>query len=235
MYALVQGHEYRKFEHLLDQSFRLRKRVFADRLGWDVSVSGPHERDFYDDLSPAYLLWCDDGMNQLYGSLRLMPTTGPTLLYDVFRDTFPDASSLIAPGIWEGTRMCIDEELVVGGLRDLTSERAFCMLLLALCEVALDNGIHTMISNYEPHMRRIYRRAGAQLDELGRADGYGRFPVCCGAFEVSQNVLLEMRRKMAISEPLYTPRRFRAESSERTYRSCRAAEMPPLFHAATPR
>ncbi len=55
MYLLVKEHEYHKYSELLDQSFRLRKRIFADKLGWSVSVSGPWERDRYDDLNPAYL------------------------------------------------------------------------------------------------------------------------------------------------------------------------------------
>lgn len=33
MYILVQAHEYHKHRDLLDQSFRLRKKVFADKLG----------------------------------------------------------------------------------------------------------------------------------------------------------------------------------------------------------
>ncbi|TQN59176.1 N-acyl-L-homoserine lactone (AHL) synthase [Agrobacterium tumefaciens] len=203
MYLLVQAHEYHKHSELLDQSFRLRKRVFADRLGWNVSVSGYRERDRYDDLHPAYLLWCDEDRCQLYGSVRLMPTTGPTLLYDIFRETFPDACDLIAPGIWEGTRMCIDEDAIDRDFPDMRPDRAFCLLLLALCEAALANGINTMISNYEPHMRRVYQKAGAELDELGRSDGYGRHPVCCGAFEVSHRVLGAMRSKLQVDEPLY--------------------------------
>lgn len=203
MYPLIQAHEYHKYSELLDQSFRLRKRVFADRLGWDVSISGHHERDRYDELHPAYLLWCDEGRRQLYGTVRLMPTTGPTLLYDVFRETFPDVCNLIAPGIWEGTRMCVDEDAIERDFPDIRPDRAFCLLLLALCEAALANGIHTMISNYEPHMRRVYQKAGAELDELGRSDGYGRFPVCCGAFEVSHRVVGVMRAKLRVDEPLY--------------------------------
>lgn len=203
MYLLIQGHEYHKYAGLLDQSFRLRKKVFSDLLGWRVPVYGSHERDEYDNLHPAYLLWCDDDRKQLYGLVRLMPTTGPTLLYDVFRDTFPAACDLIAPGIWEGTRMCVDEDAIARDFPDMRPDRAFCLLLLALCEVALDNGIHTMISNYEPHMKRVYLRAGAAFDELGRSDGYGRLPVCCGAFEVSAHILAAMRRKMRVAEPLY--------------------------------
>ncbi len=203
MYLLIQAHEYHKHNKLLDQSYRLRKRVFADRLGWEVCVSGDRERDRYDDLHPAYLLWCDEDRSHLYGSVRLMPTTGPTLLYDVFRETFPDACDLIAPGIWEGTRMCIDEDAINRDFPDMRPDRAFCLLLLALCEAALANGIHTMISNYEPHMRRVYQKAGAELDELGRCDGYGRYPVCCGAFEVSHRVLTAMRDKLRVDDPLF--------------------------------
>jgi len=185
--------------------FRTRKAVFSDTLGWDVSIKGDYERDEYDQLEPVYLVWCNEGRNRLYGSMRLLPTTGPTLLYDVFRETFPNATNLIAPGIWEGTRMCIDEKAIALDMPEMSSGRAFSLLFAALCECALEHGIHTMISNYEPHMKLIYKRAGAEVQELGRADGYGKYPVCCGAFEVSKRVLVAMRAKLGISRELYSP------------------------------
>ncbi|MGO7418407.1 acyl-homoserine-lactone synthase, partial [Rhizobium ruizarguesonis] len=55
-----QAHEYQKYAAVLDQMFRLRKKVFADKLGWDVPVIGPYERDSYDSLAHAYLVWCND-------------------------------------------------------------------------------------------------------------------------------------------------------------------------------
>lgn len=207
MYLLIQAHQYDRYKDLLVQSFRLRKRVFVDRLGWSVSVVGDCEKDIYDDLSPAYFLWCDDDALTLYGCVRLMPTTGPTLLYDVFRSTFSNACDLVAPSIWEGTRMCIDEVAISREMPDLRPDRAFCLLLLALCEVAMSNGIDTLVSNYEPHMRRLYRRAGAELEELGRADGFGRLPVCCGVFEVSARILSKMRVILQVRHPLYGDRK----------------------------
>lgn len=143
----------------MDQAFRLRKRVFHDQLGWAVTIDGDCERDEYDALRPAYLMWSNDRADRLYGTLRLMPTTGPTLLYDVFRDTFAGAS-LIAPGIYEGTRMCLDEEILSEDFPNLETGKAFGMLLLALCECGLSHGIETLVSNYEPHLARVYRRAG---------------------------------------------------------------------------
>lgn len=207
MIISVQAHEYRKYSTVLPQMFRARKRVFWDALGWDVKIEGDVERDQYDEMAPVYLIWCDPAQTRHYGSMRLMPTTGPTLLYDVFRRTFPDAANLSAPGIWEGTRMCIDEEALAIDHPEIPPGRAFSLLLVALCEFALKHGIHTMISNYEPHVRRLYARAGANVHELGRADGFGRHPVCCGAFEVSLEVLSSMRARLDLSEPLYAPAR----------------------------
>jgi len=184
MFIALQTYNYQAYDHLLNQYFRLRKTVFCDQLKWDCPATGPEERDHYDTLKPVYLLWSSNDGKTLYGGLRLMPTTGPTLLYDVFQKTFPAAATLQAPGIWEGTRMCISEDNLKHDYPEMDPGHAFGLMLLALCECAIAHGIHTMISNYEPHLKRVYQRAGAEVDELGRADGFGKRPVCCGSFEV---------------------------------------------------
>jgi len=63
---------------------RLRYRIFKERLGWDVEVSGDMEIDEFDACRPAYLLQTDDN-GRIQGCVRLVPTIGPTML----RDTFP--------------------------------------------------------------------------------------------------------------------------------------------------
>ncbi len=200
MFFLVQATDYNKHRTLLDQMFRLRKRVFFDELGWDVPVNGDVERDGYDELNPAYLLWTDEDQTTLYGSLRLLPTTGPTLLNDVFRSTYPTDIDLCHPVIWEGTRMCVDTDEIALGLPDVAPQDAMAMMLLALGECALEHGIQTLVSNYEPHMKRIYNRAGAPLIEIGKADGFGRRPVCCGLFEVSRATIDGMRDKTGMAQ-----------------------------------
>lgn len=199
MFFLVQATDYHRHRDLLDRMHRLRKRVFRDELEWDVPVVGEFERDAYDDLKPAYLLWTDEQKSTLYGSLRLLPTTGPTLLNDVFRSTYPNDIDMCHPTIWEGTRMCIDADEIASDMPEIDPQEAMCMMLLALGECALDNGIQTLVSNYEPHMKRIYNRAGAPLSQIGKADGYGRRPVCCGLFEVSRRTIETMREKTGLS------------------------------------
>jgi acyl homoserine lactone synthase len=203
MFISIEPHQYESHDHLIQSYLRLRKTVFFDELGWNVTVDGALERDRYDDLGPVYLFWVSGDCRTLYGGMRLMPTTGPTLLYDVFHRTFPDAAALSAPGIWEGTRMCIDAGAIRRDLPEIDPARAFCLMLLALCECAMAHGISTMVSNYEPHLKRIYAKAGAEVDEIGRAEGFGRRPVCCGTFEVSARIRAAMRARLRIDVPLY--------------------------------
>lgn len=203
MIVSIQPFEHANYQDVLSAMFKARKRVFSDTLDWDVTIRDDKEIDAYDGLNPVYLVWCDKARLRHYGSIRLMPTTGPTLLHDVFGRTFPDAAALTAPGIWEGTRMCIDECALERDYAGMSSGHAFSLMLVALCEFALSHGIHTLISNYEPHFKRIYTRAGARVQELGRADGFGRYPVCCGAFEVSLDVLAAMRSRLGLVGPVY--------------------------------
>lgn len=203
MFIALEPVHYGQWGGVIDQMHRLRKKVFRDTLEWDVPIHGEYERDHLDDIGPAYLVWCDANATTLYGSMRLMPTTGPTLLYEVFSETFPDAAALSAPGIWEATRTCIHAENLARDHPQISGANAFGMMILAAVECALENGIHTVVSNYEPPLRRIYNRSGAIVEELGRAEGYGRYPVCCGAFEISERVVWRMRERLGIHEPIF--------------------------------
>ena len=84
MIVVIQQYNAHEHSDLLDEMFRLRARVFRDRLRWDVQVADGKERDKYDDERPVYLVYADDESRKVKGSLRLLPTTGPTVLADIF-------------------------------------------------------------------------------------------------------------------------------------------------------
>ena len=67
----------------LDGMFRLRDEVFHKRLGWDVLSQGGLERDKFDDMDPVYLI-ARANERRVDGCTRLLPTTGPYMLSDVF-------------------------------------------------------------------------------------------------------------------------------------------------------
>jgi acyl homoserine lactone synthase len=204
MFTLIQSHDFEKNYHLLTEVFKLRKKVFFDQLGWDVPVSGQMEFDEYDTKNAQFLVWCSPDRKKLYGLIRLMPTSGPTLLFDVFSRTHDNSTNLMADDIIEGTRMCINEELVAQDFPILAPGAGFNFLFLALCEVGLALGARRFVSNFEPAMSRIYRRAGLEYDLHGKAHGYGKRPVCCASFEVSMQVLKKMRKVIGIDLPVAT-------------------------------
>lgn len=195
MFISVQPHQQSQHTSLLNAFFGLRKRVFFDQLEWDVPVKGDIEKDEYDEMDATYLIWCSEDQSTIYGGLRLLPTSGPTLLNDVFHATHGNNPALNRPDVWEGTRMCVDDEAIKRDLPDLDAGKAFSLLFVALCEMAVDLGVSRLVSNFEACMSRVYRRAGLAFDMHGSAHEYGRRPVYCASFEVSDEILAGLRIK----------------------------------------
>jgi N-acyl-L-homoserine lactone synthetase len=163
---------------LLDGMFRLRARVFRDKLGWAVTVRDGLEKDRFDEEDPVYIINTDE-TGFVNGSCRLLPTTGPTLIEEAFADTLPDIAQLSAPSIWECTRLCVDRHagVAVSGA-----------LIAAIGQVAISAGIETILGNFDATMLHIYRRLGCDVTVLGSTKRYGR-PVYLGSFPVRQDVL----------------------------------------------
>ena len=190
MIIVIQPHNAGEYQKLMEQMFRLRARVFRDRLGWDVQVADGKERDKYDDEAPVYLIYTDDKALDVKGCLRLLPTTGPTVLADFFSDTLPDAVCLSAPSIWECTRFCVDERLLAKSNQDMYFASA--VLIAALGDVAMKAGIESFLGNFDSTMLRIYRRIGCEVEVLGSTERYGT-PIYLGLFPVSQTILRKVK------------------------------------------
>ena len=194
MIVVIEPHNAHNYSNLIDEMFRLRARIFRDRLRWDVQVVDGKERDKYDDEAPVYLIYTDDETGEIKGSLRLLPTTGPTLLADFFSDTLPDAVHLSALTIWECTRFCLDDEILDRGRQDELL-LASAVLIAALGEVAISAGIESIIGNFEAPMLRLYRRIGCEVEVLGSTSRYGR-PVYLGLFSISEPILRRIKKRL---------------------------------------
>jgi acyl homoserine lactone synthase len=189
----VERYNVEPYSHLLSGMFRLRARVFRDRLKWNVQVSDGMERDKYDDEDPAYLIYADAATKSVFGSVRLLPTTGPTLVGDVFADTLPDVAHLTSPAIWECTRFCVDEALIAERRESLVLVAA--NLIAALGEVALEAGIGSILGNLDAKLLRLYRRIGCEVEVLGTTLRHGR-RVYLGAFAVTHAILSRIQERI---------------------------------------
>jgi acyl homoserine lactone synthase len=194
MIVVIEQYNAHEYSTLMYEMFRLRARVIRDRLRSDVQDGDEKDRDKYDDEGPVYLIYTDDEARQVKGSLRLLPTTGPTLLADIFSDTLPAGVHLSAPTIWECTRFCIHDKIWSSGQRE---ERLFvsAVLVAALSDVAIRAGIESIIGDFDSTMLRLYRRIGCEVEVLGSTQRYGR-PIYLGSFPISEPILLTIKARL---------------------------------------
>src|ERR1700752_3797681 len=105
MLKFIEGSRASLFPLEMDAMFRNRAVTFSERLGWDVTVKDGYERDSFDDANPLYLVSVDPDTEEYWGSLRLLPTTGPNMLRDVFPQLL-DGDYIESATIWECSRIC---------------------------------------------------------------------------------------------------------------------------------
>jgi acyl homoserine lactone synthase len=108
MITLIQGANRAYYPYEIDAMHRLRAQVFHERLGWDAKVENGWETDEYDDLNPLYLI-SEDDHGEIRGAVRLLPTTGPNMLADVFSDLLPDGQAVRSATIWGSRSWNADE------------------------------------------------------------------------------------------------------------------------------
>lgn len=112
-----------------------RKQVFVDRLGWSLPARGSWlEVDQFDNDYAVYLLALDGGRHQ--GSVRLLPSTGPTMLDSLFSSLCPERAPS-GEDVWEISRL-VTSPRDASGTSVLRLHR---LLALALIEFAQLNGI----------------------------------------------------------------------------------------------
>jgi len=200
MLQLVAPEYHQAFETLLAEMYRLRTRVFRERLGWEVAVTDGMEADLFDALGPAYLLQRSaDG--RIQGCVRLVPTEGPTMLRDVFPELLAGKPAPNDPAIWESSRFALDvpsaTERAGGGIAPATFE-----LFAGMIEFGLVRQLVDIVTVTDVRIERILRRANWPLRRIADPMPIGPTLGVAGYLEVSQEALASVRRAGGISAPV---------------------------------
>ncbi|MBB4262787.1 acyl-homoserine-lactone synthase [Bradyrhizobium sp. CIR3A] len=185
---------------LLMSMYRLRRRVFKDRLDWSVSVSGDLEIDVYDALGPNYLLVVSDE-NEVLGCVRLLPTTGPTMLADTFANLLGNRAAPRDERILESSRFCVDTERSVDAGRT-GFNRATFVLFAAMLEAMREGGAQSIVTVTDARMERILRRAGWPLERLCEPQPLGQTLALAGFLHDSDQALEAMYRQAGVDGPV---------------------------------
>lgn len=203
MIIAVHGHEIEDHESLFEQMFRLRARSFDERRKWSVEVKDGLEIDRFDEMNPLYVMSISPN-GDLLASLRLLPSTGPHMLSDVFPETMTGAPIIRHPLIWESSRFCVDTDAIArqtaAGLHTNTGE-----ILLGLFEVAQQNAVENIVSVYDVLVERILRRAGCSFERLGEPFAYDGLYTVAGFSPVSNDVIQKIRIKSEIEGDIFSP------------------------------
>jgi acyl homoserine lactone synthase len=201
MIKLIYGHERQNFPELVDAMHRLRKQVFYERLKWEVNVEGEWEIDDFDQEGPLYVLSIDE-IGRLQGSLRLLPTTGPNMLRDVFGKITEKVGAVANPMVWESSRFCIQ---LPGGRDQRDTQiisRATVELIAGMGEVGLLAGIDHVVTVYDAFLRRIIRQTGCREDLIGEPARFGRVMAYAGLFEINPVEIEAFKRVWNLPEVL---------------------------------
>lgn len=179
----------------LASQYQLRHRLFIERNGWGVPNFDGMEYDQYDTPAAVYLVW-RDGMGEARGISRLIPTTRPYMIKDLWPHLVPQIPE--SETVWEATRFGVDLSLPPALKRRVAGE-----LVLA----CLEFGLRRNISNYLVVMpaliiKRNIGGAGCAYRMLGRSSDVGSYPVAAASVEVSETSLLEARRRLNIPGPV---------------------------------
>ncbi|CDX24306.1 Quorum sensing AHL synthase [Mesorhizobium plurifarium] len=208
MILAIEGVDRHRYPDLFEQMFRMRAGVFADRLGWDVTVVDGWESDRFDAEDPLYVLCVDEITQQLKGAVRLLPTTGPNMLRDVFAVLVPDGS-VESPLIWESSRFAVNPEFASGPARQDANHivnTTTVELLCGLVEAAQLAGAEHIVSVFDARMARIFRTIDCPYDVIGVPTRIGRTMTYAGLFEVSDAMRLRLGNKAGLGKSVLSSR-----------------------------
>ena len=195
---LVDAQARLQFSRHLIEMHQDRKRVFVDRLGWQLPSGGSWlEVDQFDNDYTVYLIACSGADDRHLASVRLLPTTGPHMLNTIFAD-LSEGGPVVGEDVWESSRFTIAPV----GLRGTEVMRLSQYLALAHVEFALLNGIsrYTMIG--ETHRVATVLAMGWRVRPLCLPRDCGGSRIVSLEVSIDEETLPAMRRRFGIHHPV---------------------------------
>jgi len=179
------------------EMYRQRKEVFVDRLKWNLNVKDGQEKDQFDTPDAVYLLASDGPQAELKASARLLPTTRPHLMSEIFSENCTNGAPA-GPEIWEISRVCISNRVRNRAERI----RLTASIAAASVEFGLHNDLRylTFISTMVivPHILSF----GWDVKPIGEAFGRGVSKSIALKADVSEKGLRAIRENYSLPAPV---------------------------------
>jgi acyl-homoserine lactone synthase len=165
MSLLIRPCHHHRFHAVLRDSFRLRREVFVDRLGWSLpdgarTAETGLEYDQFDDNAATYLVNFGPAQ-EVVATVRITPSTAPNLSCDVLAPHMGVAIPR-GPHIVEMSRLCADPRLSREERRETMLELRACIGLLFL----KSGWTHSVGVGYDRHIQPFIQ-SGMTVQVLG--------------------------------------------------------------------
>ena len=184
MWSFITGTRAEISTNLYEALSRYRFGVFVQRLGWPLpACEAGREQDEFDTSDAVYVVAVADRGGDVCGCARLLPTTRPYLLSQVFPHLV-DGPLPSSPFVWELSRFSALPARAARPGRSLQRE----LFQTALYEAG-SRGARQVVGVVSPAMMRVCRGFGADLVRLGSLQLDHGFSVLACATDVSVPVI----------------------------------------------
>lgn len=189
MVHVISADNAHRYAEVLEACYRLRHRIFVEKRGWtDIARDDGREIDQFDTAEAVHFAAVgEDGEVLAYA--RILPTTGPHLLSDVYPWLCQRAEIPRGPHIVEWTRHCVDTDRLSGQAAVQASNE----LILAVLEWCEARGISHATCQGDPLWITRTLQLGFGVDPLGLPQMVGDELVVALLFEIGERAIKRTR------------------------------------------
>ncbi len=190
----------RQFASQLDQMYRIRHHLYVERRGWSaLRREDGREIDQFDTADAVYLLGLDE-TGAVTGGTRLIPTTAPHLMRDVFAHAVTLGEIPCSDSVFEWTRYFLTREP-----EDRTARRRQAgELLCAMFEFGLAHGLSHFSLVCDTFFLPMFHEAQWAIKLLGVPTPYAEGTCIALTFECSREALMSTREVRGVAGPVLT-------------------------------
>ncbi len=144
-----------------------RHQVFVERLGWDLKSIDGLEQDQFDRTDTVYVISRDEG-GDVTGCGRLLPTTQPYLLGEIFPQLLNGQLPPADPEVWELSRFAaVDFNAHSTSALGQFSSPLTAELLKCSIRCAVELGAKRLITVSPIGIERLLKRMGIHAHRAG--------------------------------------------------------------------
>lgn len=147
---------------LLERLGRYRHSVFIKTLGWDLDTPGDIETDQFDRPDTVFVI-AEDKAQNIIGCSRLLPTTRPYLLKDIFPELLGREKAPESHRVWELSRFSALNLNRRPTSRQIVASLAANRLLKATIRIANQLGARELITVSPKGMNRLIEKNGYRV------------------------------------------------------------------------